>query len=160
MYNNTEKRLVHKLIKEKKTVSVAESCTSGLIASMIGNIPGASEIFNESYVTYSNESKMKLLGVKEETLALYGAVSHQTAIEMAEGVREASGCDIAISVTGIAGPGGGTDEKPVGLVYIGISTKDKARAYKHIFKGCRNKVRYKTAKTALKYAISVLKEEK
>lgn len=160
MFNHTEKVLVAKLRKKNKKISVAESCTSGWIAAMIGNVPGASYVFDESYVTYSNEAKMRILGVNKETLDLYGAVSHETAVEMANGVLAVSGADIGVAVTGIAGPDGGTEEKPVGLVYIGVATKRSTKAYKYIFKGNRNKVRFNTAKTALKLAKSALKEDK
>ena len=113
-----------KLLSEKHlTVATAESCTGGLIAKRITDVPGASEVFGMGAVCYANEIKTKLLGVSEETLKSFGAVSHQTAKEMAEGARRVSGADIAISTTGIAGPGGGTEEKPVGLVYVGVSTK-------------------------------------
>ncbi|MBQ9783069.1 MAG: competence/damage-inducible protein A [Clostridia bacterium] len=106
------------------TLSCAESCTGGLIAKRITDIPGCSDVFAGGCVTYSNEVKMRLLGVREETLAAYGAVSEQTAKEMARGVRERLGTDIGVSATGIAGPGGGTPEKPVGTVYVGLSTKE------------------------------------
>ena len=110
---------VVELLKGKKmTVTTAESCTAGLLAGRIMNVAGASEVYEEGYITYANRAKSKLLGVKEETLEAYGAVSEQTAREMAEGAAKAAGADAALAVTGIAGPGGGTKEKPVGLVYI------------------------------------------
>lgn len=105
------------------TLALAESCTGGLAAKRITDISGASAVFLGSCVTYANEAKMKLLGVREETLARFGAVSEQTAREMARGAREALGSDVAVSVTGIAGPLGGTPEKPVGTVFVGISTE-------------------------------------
>ena len=160
MFNNTEKKLVKRLRKNHKKISFAESCTAGLISSLVGGVPGASEVFDEAYVTYSNKVKMRELGVLNETLEIYGAVSHQTALEMADGLKKKTDCDIAVSVTGIAGPGGGTDEKPVGLVYIGISTDSQTKAFKYIFKGSRNQVRFKTAKTAMLLALRALKEEK
>ena len=116
-----EEAALKALISKNLTLSLAESCTGGLIAARLTNIPGASGAFISSAVTYSNEAKSALLGVREETLREYGAVSRQTAREMAEGARKASGSDIALSVTGIAGPDGGSAEKPVGLVYLGIS---------------------------------------
>lgn len=109
-----------RLIERKLTVSAAESCTGGMFAAALTDVPGISAVFDRSLVTYSNEAKISELGVSEETLRRYGAVSEQTALEMAEGVRRVSGSDIGISVTGIAGPGGGTDDKPVGTVYIGF----------------------------------------
>ena len=115
---------VVELLKGKKmTVTTAESCTAGLLAGRIMNVAGASEVYEEGYITYANRAKSKLLGVKEETLEAYGAVSEQTAREMAEGAAKAAGADAALAVTGIAGPGGGTKEKPVGLVYIGCYVK-------------------------------------
>lgn len=109
-----------KLMDKGLTISSAESCTGGLFAKSVTDIPGISKCFDRGIVTYSNRAKMEELGVKEETLEKYGAVSEKTALEMAEGLKRLSGSDICISVTGIAGPGGGTEEKPVGLVYIGF----------------------------------------
>ena len=111
------------LIKERITVCTAESCTGGIISKMLTDVSGASAVFRGSCVTYANDAKVKLVGVKEETLKAYGAVSEQTAAEMARGVREALGTDIGISTTGIAGPDGGTPEKPVGTVYVGVSSR-------------------------------------
>ena len=118
-----EHAVVDKLKACGVSVAFAESCTGGLISKRITDISGASEVFMGSCVTYSNEAKMKLLGVKAETLERFGAVSEQTAREMARGVRAALGVDIGVSVTGIAGPTGGTREKPVGTVFLGISTE-------------------------------------
>ena len=117
--------VIRTLIGEGLSVATAESCTGGMIASTIVDYPGASDCFNEGYVTYSNEAKVKNLGVKTETLEAYGAVSEQTAKEMAIGVKDKSGADFGLSSTGIAGPGGGTIEKPVGLVFIACAYKDK-----------------------------------
>ena len=114
--------LVKALGEKGLTIAVAESCTGGLIGKRITEVPGASSVFNCGVCAYSNEMKTRLLGVKEETLSLYGAVSAQTAVEMARGVREVAGADIGLSVTGIAGPDGGTPDKPVGLVYIAVSS--------------------------------------
>ena len=116
--------LVRLLHSRGLTVATAESCTGGLIAKRITEIPGASEVFGLGAVCYMNEIKTRVLGVSAQTLEKYGAVSPETAREMAEGARRVSGADIAISTTGVAGPGGGTPEKPVGLVYIGVSTKN------------------------------------
>ncbi len=117
--------LVKQLAEKGMTVAFAESCTGGLISERLTAIPGASEVFGFGFATYANEAKVKLLGVSPETLEKYGAVSEQTACEMARGALEVSGADIAISVTGIAGPDGGTAEKPVGLVYMGVAAKGK-----------------------------------
>lgn len=123
-----EDTAVRRLRKLGFTVSVAESCTGGLLAKRLTDIPGVSDVFMGGCVTYSNDSKVKLLGVRPETLAAYGAVSEQTALEMARGVRLNLGTDVGISTTGIAGPGGGTPEKPVGTVYIAISTAEGEKA--------------------------------
>ena len=133
--------VVNKLVEKGLTLAAAESITGGAFASEVVSIPGASEVFNESYVTYSNESKMRLLGVKEETLRMFGAVSAETAEEMAHGAAKQSGADLAISFTGIAGPGGGTDEKPVGLMYISLYFNGKCDVKKHILFGDRNRIR-------------------
>ena len=118
--NRNEYVLVEKLIEKKMTVATCESCTGGLISKRITNVPGASEVFGYGVCTYANEAKMKLLGVDPDTLSKYGAVSEQTAVEMARGLLALSGADVAVSTTGIAGPGGGTKEKPVGLVYTAV----------------------------------------
>lgn len=140
------------LKKYKMTVSTAESCTGGMIASAITDISGASAFFGLGVVTYSNEAKQKLIGVRPETLIKYGAVSGQTAEEMAKGVAQLADSDIGISVTGIAGPTGGTPEKPVGLVYIGISGKYGTFSYKNNFKGNRSEVRTQTVVRAFELA--------
>ena len=115
----------HLLVSQKKTMAMAESCTGGLISNMVTDVAGSSGYFLFSAITYSNDAKMNVLGVKEQTLIEHGAVHEKTAVEMAEGARQKAGADIAISTTGIAGPGGGTKEKPVGRVCIGVATKDK-----------------------------------
>lgn len=119
------------LLKEKNmTVTFAESCTGGLLAKMLTDVAGASAVFKGSIVSYANEIKHSILCVGNDTLNMYGAVSKQTAYEMANGARLLFASDIAISVTGIAGPDGGSEEKPVGLVYIGICDKNKTKTYR------------------------------
>lgn len=149
---------VVKLLKEHGlTLALAESCTGGLISAEITSVPGSSEVFGFGFCTYANEAKMKLLGVREETLAKTGAVSVDTAVEMAKGARAVSGADIAVSVTGIAGPSGGTSDKPVGTVCFGISTADTTYAERHLFTDdyfpealtARDTIRYKAALQAL-----------
>lgn len=147
--NSLENVVVELLRENGLTAATAESCTGGMIAEKITRIPGSSECFGCGYVTYSNEQKMRLLGVKKETLDKYGAVSEQTALEMSRGARETSGADIAAAVTGIAGPGGGSEEKPVGLVYISICTKDVHKVFKYNFAGNREMVRERTSLYAL-----------
>lgn len=138
------------LLKEHHlTITTAESCTGGLLAGRLVNVPGISEQFKEGYITYSNEAKEKLLGVSHETLSTYGAVSEETAKEMAQGCKEAAGADIGIGITGIAGPDGGTPGKPVGLVYIGCCCKDKVYVRKFGFTGNRSKIRESSVANAL-----------
>jgi len=152
-----EKKLVELLLRNKLTVSTAESCTGGMVSQLITNVPGSSEVFGFGVCTYANQAKMKMLGVKEETLEKYGAVSEQTAMEMARGVKELSGSDISLSLTGIAGPGGGTEQKPVGLVYIGVCAGEKCYAKKLLLaqhgRSDRGFIRTLAAKNALKAAI-------
>ncbi len=155
---NFEISLVELLIKNKMKLATAESCTGGLIAQKITSVPGASECFDCGVVTYSNEQKHKLLGVSEKTLRQYGAVSEQAALEMCKGVKELADADFGISVTGIAGPGGGTPEKPVGTVWIGICGENIHQAERFIFDGDRQQVRESTANTALKMVENVIKE--
>jgi nicotinamide-nucleotide amidase len=137
------------LSQKKQTLALAESCTGGLVGARITNQPGSSAYFLEGIVTYSNAAKERLLKVNPETISGYGAVSQQTAIEMAEGARAISGADYAMSITGIAGPGGGTAEKPVGLVYIGLVAPKIKEVFKYQFSGTRNDIRVRAANTAL-----------
>ena len=155
--------LVRELIRQGKTIAVAESCTGGLIASRITDIPGASGVFGYGFSTYANESKIKLLGVMPGTLERFGAVSRETAAEMACGARKVSGADIAVSVTGVAGPDGGTEEKPVGLVWVGVSTKDGTETHElrlsRGYAGDRGIIRNMAAMNAMNYALRALKGE-
>ena len=144
-----EKKITRILIHKNMSVTTAESCTGGLVAGTLVNADGISEVFKEGYITYSNEAKNKLLGVSEETLATYGAVSRQTAAEMAEGAARAAGADASVVTTGIAGPGGGTEEKPVGLVYIGCYVKGRTIVKRCFYGGDRQAVRYSAVKEAL-----------
>jgi nicotinamide-nucleotide amidase len=142
-----------KLLRERKlTISMAESLTGGLVQHKLTQIPGSSHYFMGGVVSYSNQAKMELLGVKESSLKKYGAVSEQVAQEMAEGVRKRFGTDISISTTGIAGPTGATASKPVGLVYLALSAKDKLIAQKRLFIQDRNSVKQRSAQAALELA--------
>lgn len=147
--NTMENVVLEMLIARNETVSFAESCTGGLLAARVIGISGASAAINESHVTYSNEAKMRLLGVKAETLENHGAVSAQCAMEMAEGVRKLSGANWGVSTTGIAGPDGGTPEKPVGTVFVGISGRSGTFAREFHFRGRRDWVRTLAASNAL-----------
>ena len=141
--------------KKPLTISTAESCTGGMVASKLIEVPGISENFIESIVSYSNEAKIKRLKVKKETLEKYGAVSEEVAREMLAGLKT----DIGISTTGIAGPGGGTKEKPVGLVYIGIKVKDEVKVFKRELKGDRNKIRQRAMMHALYNLLKILSKK-
>lgn len=157
--NSCPEETAVKMLSEKKmTVTTAESCTGGLIAASIVNVAGASDVLNEGYITYSNGAKEKLLGVSHETLEKYGAVSPQTAKEMAEGAARAADADVALSATGIAGPGGGTEDKPVGLVYIGCSIRGKTTVKEFRFQEDRAGNRMRTAEAALELLITCLKD--
>ena len=149
-----EEKLVKLLIEKGYTITTAESCTGGLISATIVNAPGASAVLNEAYVTYAKESKEKLVNVDKKTLETLGAVSAETAQQMAEGAAKASGANVALSSSGIAGPGGGTKEKPVGLVYVGCYVNGTTKVEKCKFKGDRREVREKTVKKAISMAIS------
>ncbi len=151
-FENIEARLVRALLENNMRIATSESCTGGMIASKITSVAGSSGCFDCGVVTYSNEQKHKLLGVSEETLSKYSAVSEKTALEMCNGVKKLADADIGISVTGIAGPGGGTPDKPVGTVWIGICGENVHKAYKFLFSGDRNQVRIQTAICAMEIA--------
>ena len=147
----TASRLVEILKEKKLTVSTAESCTGGMVAQLITSVSGASEVFKYGAVTYANETKEKVLGVKAGTLSEYGAVSHETAREMAEGVRETMDADIGVSVTGLAGPSP-AEGKEVGLVYIGISSDFGTFSIENHFSGSRDDIRRASADKAISLA--------
>ena len=135
------KEVVELLIQRGLKVTSAESCTGGLFAAHITSVSGSSECFEGSFVTYSNEIKHRMINVREETLEKYGAVSEECVLEMAENSRKIMKSDIAIAISGIAGPSGGTDDKPVGLVWICLAAEGYIKAYKNIFSGDRQEVR-------------------
>ena len=147
------------LITQKLTIATAESCTGGLLGHLLTSVSGSSTYYLGGVIAYSNAVKESMLGVRHETLVAYGAVSEQTAKEMAAGTRERIGTDIGISTTGIAGPTGGTPEKPVGLVYIGISTAEKTVAFECHFKGSREEIKEETARTLLKKVLDALQAQ-
>ena len=148
---------VSTLLKEKKLkVATAESCTGGMLGNLLTNISGSSEYYDRGIISYSNRAKMELLGVSKETLDRYGAVSEPVAEEMAEGIRKRSKVDIGVSTTGIAGPTGGTKDKPVGLVYVGVSTKERTIVRKFLFRGDRIENKESACNAALSMLLEVL----
>lgn len=144
-----EERAGAALLKKSLTVACAESCTGGLLTSRLTDVAGSSAYVLGSVVSYSNEVKMSHLGVKAETLQRFGAVSEETAQEMSGGVRGRIGADIGIGITGIAGPGGGTVEKPVGLVYISVAGDKGAVVTRNVFSGTRREIKQQTVDKAL-----------
>ena len=154
-----EEVLVESLAEKKYTIAAAESCTGGMFTGRLVNVPGASDVLNESFITYSNEAKMKYLGVKEETLNTVGAVSEETAVQMAEGAAKAADADVGVGITGLAGPGGATEDKKPGLVYIGVCVHGKTKVKKYQLKGDRQKVRQVTVSRAMTMVRLALCEE-
>ncbi|MES2462906.1 MAG: competence/damage-inducible protein A [Armatimonadota bacterium] len=144
-----EKAVVTLLTEKKQTVATAESCTGGTLSGRITAVPGSSAVFNVGLTTYSNDAKIHLLKIPSSIVGAFGAVSPEVAKAMAERVRELAEADYGVSVTGIAGPGGGTDEKPVGLVYIGLATATGVTATKHLFNGLREDIRLRSTQAAL-----------
>lgn len=161
IYNDKDVSLAQTLVsflkKNSLTLSTAESCTGGMIASRIIDVPSASQVFYEGLVTYSNNSKMQRLGVKNITLQQFGAVSQETALEMADALLNENS-DIGLSTTGVAGPDGGTEAKPVGLVYIGIAGENSCDIIKKVFNGNRRYVRECATNTALFYTLQHIKK--
>ncbi|NIM04718.1 MAG: nicotinamide-nucleotide amidohydrolase family protein [Armatimonadetes bacterium] len=151
-----ENTVSHMLRESGLTLAVAESCSGGLISHRLTNIPGASDYLVAGLVCYSNPAKTALLGVKEETFAAHGAVSEAVALEMAEGVRKRLKADIGLSTTGIAGPTGGRPAKPVGLVYIAVSSVAKKVCEEHRFRGERESIKHQTANAAFNLLRKVL----
>jgi PncC family amidohydrolase len=150
------KKLVEVAVRNKALVSFAESCTGGLIGACVTDVPGASAVFPGSAVTYCNQAKHNILGVDENVLATVGAVSGECAVQMALGSRRIYGSDLAVSVTGIAGPDGGTDEKPVGTVWFGFAAVSGNGSFIRHFSGSRREVREATVKEALQFALEKL----
>ncbi len=155
-YINMLEKIAELLKKEHFTVATAESCTGGLIGHMLTNIAGSSEYYRGGVIAYSNDVKECILGVRRSTLEKYGAVSEQTAYEMADGAKRKLDAHIAIATTGIAGPGGGSEEKPVGLVYIALATPYGIEVRKFIFNGDRLENKKNFAKAALNMLLEFL----
>ena len=152
--SNLSLKIVKLLTKKKLTVSFAESCTGGLLASSITSISGSSKVFNMGLVTYSNNAKVKLLQVPKKTITKYGAVSYETCLSMVKNLSKISKSNISISITGVAGPNGGTKEKPVGLVYIGLKKGSKIIIRKNLFK---NKKRIFIQKKTVNETLKIIK---
>ncbi len=144
-----EQHIVERLSGTRRTVATAESCTGGLISHRLTNVPGASNCLVGGVVAYSNEVKVSFLGVDPQVLQAEGAVSEPVARQMAEGVRQAFETGFGVGVTGIAGPGGGSEEKPVGLVYIAVADAGETRVSRNVFEGSRVAVKQQTAQRAL-----------
>ena len=154
---NLSLKIVKLLTKKKLTVSFAESCTGGLLSSLITSISGSSKVFNMGLITYSNNAKAKLLKVPKKTISKYGAVSYQTCLSMLKNLSKISKSNISISITGVAGPNGGTKEKPVGLVYIGLKKGSKIIIRKNLFKSKKRiTIQKASAKQALKMILNIL----
>ena len=152
------KSLIKILTKKKLKISFAESCTGGLLASTITSISGASKVFNLSFITYSNQAKIKILKVNKNIIKKYGAVSYECCLAMVENLSKISKANINVSTTGIAGPKGGTKQKPVGLVYIGVKKGNKTQIYKCLFKSKkRSSIQKATVKKALNLILRIAK---
>lgn len=149
--NNTLAKITARLSECGQTVTCAESCTGGLLAGELTRLPGSSAWFEAGFVTYSNEAKQQLLGVKDSTLAFYGAVSEETVREMALGALIAAKADFALSISGIAGPAGGSKEKPVGTVWFGLANKQRIWAKTALFSGDRDSIRAQAVQFALDF---------
>ena len=144
-----EEAVVRALKGAGKTLAVAESCTGGLIAHRVTNVPGASDVFTHGFITYADEAKVNLIGVSRDSIAAYGAVSEEVAGEMAMGALRVSGADIAVSVSGIAGPSGGTEDKPVGTVCLGLATKEGVKTYRELHPRSRQDFKLQVSQRAL-----------
>ena len=149
-------QLAAALLARKQTLATAESCTGGLVGAALTALPGSSAWYRGGVVAYANELKIRLLGVPAEILAAHGAVSLETARAMAAGARAATGADFAVAITGIAGPSGGTPEKPVGLVFIGVAAPHGTATFKHHFSGSRAEIRQAATEAALRHLLEAV----
>ena len=149
-------QLAAALLARQQTLATAESCTGGLVGATLTNLPGSSAWYLGGVVAYANDLKIRLLGVPAETLAAHGAVSLETARAMAQGARAAAAADFAVSITGIAGPAGGTPEKPVGLVFVGVAAPHGTATFKHHFSGSRADIRQAATEAALRHLLEAV----
>jgi len=155
---NLNKNIVRKLIKKKLKISFAESCTGGLLSSSITSVPGSSKVFSLALVTYSNQSKIKILKVSKKIIKKYGAVSKKVCLVMVKNIGKIGKTDMSVSITGIAGPSGGTGTKPVGLVFIAVKLKNKIVVNKYLFKNKgRSYIRNAAVNKSLELILSFLK---
>ena len=155
MINKLANTLVKKLIQKKLKISFAESCTGGMLSSIITSVSGSSKVFNLGLVTYSNKAKIDILKVPKKIISKYGAVSNECCLSMVKNLSKISKANISVSITGVAGPNGGTKLKPVGLVYIGIKKGDKISIQKHLFK---NKNRISIQKVSVITSLEIINE--
>ena len=152
------KKIVNRLIKKKLTISTAESCTGGLLSSIITSVNGSSKVFDLGLITYSNQSKINILKIPKKIIKRYGTVSKQVCLSMVKNVYKLTKSNISLSITGIAGPSGGTKNKPVGLVYVGIKKDDKIKIKKYLFKNKgRNYIQKAAVDKSLKLIVAALK---
>ena len=149
-------QLAAALLARQQTLATAESCTGGLVGAALTNLPGSSAWYLGGVVAYANDLKIRLLGVPAETLAAHGAVSLETARAMAQGARAAAAADFAVSITGIAGPAGGTPEKSVGLVFVGVAAPHGTATFKHHFSGSRADIRQAATEAALRHLLEAV----
>ena len=156
---NLEEQLAAALVERNLTLSTAESCTAGGLSYLLTEIPGASAFFIGGIIAYQNDIKAQWLGVPQETLTHHGAVSSQTAIAMAEGCQSRFKTDVAVSITGIAGPSGGSPTKPVGLVYVSVASRQQTRVAEHRFPGDRDQVRESAISAALKLVLDAITDK-
>ena len=152
------KKIVNRLIKKKLTISTAESCTGGLLSSIITSVNGSSKVFDLGLITYSNQSKINILKIPKKIIKRYGAVSKKVCLSMVKNVNKLTKSNISLSITGIAGPSGGTKNKPVGMVYVGIKKNDKTKIKKYLFKNKgRNYIQKAAVEKSLKLIVTALK---
>ena len=156
--DNLAQIVIEKAYRNEVKLATAESCTGGMVCAALTSISGSSTVVEGGFITYSNEMKVSAIGVSEKTIETHGAVSSQTAEEMAKGAKSAASADIAVSITGIAGPTGGSEEKPVGLVYFGLATNTDVKTDKKIFSGERDDIRTSATEHALKLILEGIQD--